>query len=100
MARIYPDSKTFVDMKLKAAPEVTIEKFKEWRQANPGDLSKDVVRQFVEVSFRFEMQCYTGASLRVGSRESVATPEFRKIFKLNENVIMSRKTKRKHFRNL
>lgn len=50
MAKIYPDSKTFVDMKLKTNPETTIAKFRTWQSQNPSP-SPDDIRRFVTVSF-------------------------------------------------
>lgn len=49
MARIFPDSKTFVDMKLKASEEETLANFAEWKSENPNPTAEDV-KQFVAVS--------------------------------------------------
>lgn len=49
MARIYPDSKTFVDMKLKQSPEKTIEIFRKWQTDYPAPTKEDV-ETFVNVS--------------------------------------------------
>lgn len=49
LAQIFPDSKTFVDMKLKASPEDTLAAFKTWQLNNPKYLKSDV-QQFVDVS--------------------------------------------------
>lgn len=50
MARIYPDSKTFVDMKLKYGPEKTLESFKKWKSDYPNYTQIDVER-FVNATF-------------------------------------------------
>lgn len=49
MAKLFPDSKTFVDMKLKATPNITLSKFKEW-QAIHATPTQDDIRTFVNVS--------------------------------------------------
>lgn len=50
MARIHNDSKTFVDMKLKALPNITLANFYAWQVANPMP-SIDDVRAFVNANF-------------------------------------------------
>lgn len=50
MAKIFPDSKTFVDMKLKYGPEKTLESFQKWKEDFPNYTKEDVER-FVNVSF-------------------------------------------------
>lgn len=50
MARINNDSKTFVDMKLKASPNITLNNFQVWRIANPLPSTADV-RAFVDANF-------------------------------------------------
>lgn len=50
MARINNDSKTFVDMKLKALPNITMAIFREWQVANPTPSTADV-RAFVDANF-------------------------------------------------
>lgn len=50
MARIYNDSKTFVDMKMKALPNITLANFREWQVENPSPSTADV-RAFVDANF-------------------------------------------------
>lgn len=50
MAHLYEDSKTFVDMKLKYAPEQTLSDFQEFMTSKNNEPSKDDIRQFVNVS--------------------------------------------------
>lgn len=49
MARIFPDSKTFVDMKIKTSEAETLANFAAWKEAYPNATSEDV-RTFVTVS--------------------------------------------------
>lgn len=49
MAKIFPDSKTFVDMKLKALPNITLSKYNEWKVAHPN-YTKDEIKTFVNVN--------------------------------------------------
>lgn len=51
MAQIYADSKTFVDMKLKAKPEETLEKFKEFQNRTNFNPTKEQIKEFVEANF-------------------------------------------------
>lgn len=51
MAEIFPDSKTFVDMKLKRPANVTIKRFHAFMKQHNNEPSKDDVRRFVIVSF-------------------------------------------------
>lgn len=48
MARIFSDSKTFVDMKLKTSEAETLANFKDWKISHP-DPTPDDVKQFVTV---------------------------------------------------
>lgn len=50
MARIFPDSKTFVDMKLKASPESTMATFRAWQLQFPN-ANVTNIRQFVQDNF-------------------------------------------------
>lgn len=49
-AKIYNDSKTFVDMKLKQSPETTLNLFKQFMNDHNNNPNRDDIRQFVEVS--------------------------------------------------
>lgn len=49
MARIFNDSKTFVDMKQKSSEKVILANFEVWKQLNPNP-TPDAVKQFVMVS--------------------------------------------------
>lgn len=53
MAHLYDDSKTFVDMKLKYAPEKTFSDFQDFMTSKHNDPTKDDIRQFVNVSLFF-----------------------------------------------
>lgn len=50
MARLYNDSKTFVDMKLKQSPNRTIQLFNEFMAEHSDTPSREDVRKFVNVS--------------------------------------------------
>lgn len=50
MAKLYNDSKTFVDMKLKESPQATMDSFREFMAKYDNQPSKDQIRQFVNVS--------------------------------------------------
>lgn len=49
MAKLFPDSKTFVDMKLKVAPEKTLEDFDAFMAAKNNTPSRDEIHEFVNV---------------------------------------------------
>lgn len=51
MAQIFSDSKTFVDMKLKAKPAETLEKFRELQNATDFAPTKEQIKEFVEANF-------------------------------------------------
>ena len=51
MAQIYPDSKTFVDMKLKAKPAETLAKFDEFQKETNFTATKEQIKAFVEANF-------------------------------------------------
>lgn len=51
MAQIYSDSKTFVDMKLKAKPDETLAKFKVFHNETNFNPTKEQVKEFVEANF-------------------------------------------------
>lgn len=57
MAKIFPDSKTFVDMKLRTAPDTTLANFREWQQTHeqpsPADIRKFVEEHFEPVGSEF-----------------------------------------------
>lgn len=50
MAKLFPDSKTFVDMKLKHAAELTLKAFGDFMVDHNNNPSSEAVRQFVNVS--------------------------------------------------
>lgn len=50
MAKIYNDSKTFVDMKLKQSSNRTIQLFNEFMAEHSDTPSREDVRKFVNVS--------------------------------------------------
>lgn len=52
MAKLFNDSKTFVDMKLKQKPDITLKNFREFMNQNGNKPSQDAVRHFVEVNFK------------------------------------------------
>ncbi|XP_026288506.1 trehalase isoform X1 [Frankliniella occidentalis] len=51
LAGVFPDSKTFVDKKVKQSPEETIRRFQELLQKTGGTPSRDQVVAFVDQSF-------------------------------------------------
>ncbi|XP_034249125.1 trehalase-like isoform X2 [Thrips palmi] len=51
LAGVFPDSKTFVDKKVKQSPEETIRRFQELLQRTGGAPSRDQVVDFVDQSF-------------------------------------------------
>ena len=51
MARLYPDSKTFVDMKLKAPPNETMFVFKDFMEKHNQMPSRESLQKFVETNF-------------------------------------------------
>lgn len=51
MAKLYNDSKTFVDMKMKEPPQATMDSFRDFMTKYDNQPSKDQIRQFVNVSF-------------------------------------------------
>lgn len=53
MARVFNDSKSFVDMKLKQSPKQTIILFKEFMAQHSDKPSKENVRQFISVSVSY-----------------------------------------------
>lgn len=59
MSKIFPDSKTFVDMKLKQTPEKTLEYFKKWKVDYPNR-TKEEVEIFVNVSLNNFYEIRTG----------------------------------------
>lgn len=54
MAKIYDDSKTFVDMSLKDTPDNTMKKFNEFMESVNQQPTKDQIKAFVNVSIFFE----------------------------------------------
>ncbi|KAJ8315955.1 hypothetical protein KUTeg_005969 [Tegillarca granosa] len=48
-AKLFPDSKTFVDMNLKASPDIVLQGFDELMKR--GNVSKDLLRKFVQQYF-------------------------------------------------
>lgn len=53
MARIFDDSKTFVDMSLKESPEKTLDKFDEFMKSCGDNPTPEQVKGFVNVSTFF-----------------------------------------------
>ncbi|KRG04852.1 trehalase isoform X1 [Drosophila mojavensis] len=51
MAKLFPDSKTFVDMKLKASPEKTMELFEAFMASTNNTPTNDQIRKFVDDNF-------------------------------------------------
>ncbi|XP_017960975.1 trehalase isoform X1 [Drosophila navojoa] len=51
MAKLFPDSKTFVDMKLKASPEKTMELFEAFMASTNNAPTNDQIRKFVDDNF-------------------------------------------------
>lgn len=51
MSRIYPDSKTFVDMKLKKSPDETLKAFDEFMAKHSNNPTKDEIQAWVEANF-------------------------------------------------
>ncbi|XP_055536716.1 trehalase isoform X3 [Wyeomyia smithii] len=51
MMGIYPDSKTFVDMKMRKSPNATLESFKNFMDQTREDPSKQEVKEWVEEMF-------------------------------------------------
>lgn len=66
MAKIFNDSKTFVDMKLKRPPNETVQQFREFMSQHGDNPSKDDVKQFVGVSMR--MGCLQSSWRAFGRR--------------------------------
>lgn len=56
MAKIYKDSKTFVDMKMRHEPAVTVKKFKEFMAQHDEKPNRGQVKEFVERMFEEEGQ--------------------------------------------
>lgn len=48
MAKIFNDSKTFVDMKLKISPQETMDKFRQWQGVHNNPTTADIAA-FVNV---------------------------------------------------
>lgn len=53
MAKLYNDSKTFVDMKMKEPPQATLDSFREFMAKYDNQPSKEQIREFVNVSFNW-----------------------------------------------
>lgn len=49
MAKLYNDSKTFVDMKMKEPPQETLEMFRQFMAEHDDKPTKEDIRQFVTV---------------------------------------------------
>lgn len=52
MAKLYNDSKTFVDMKMKVSPQNTLDSFREFMEKHDNKPTKEDIRQFVNVSYK------------------------------------------------
>lgn len=50
MAKLYNDSKTFVDMKMKVPPQATMDAFHQFMADHNNQPTKEDIRQFVNVS--------------------------------------------------
>lgn len=50
MAHLFPDSKTFVDKKLKQSPEITLNLFEDLLKQTNDTPTQQQLRKFVEVS--------------------------------------------------
>lgn len=50
MAKLFNDSKTFVDMKMKEPPQAIMDSFRDFMSKHGDKPSKDEIRQFVNVS--------------------------------------------------
>lgn len=50
LAKLYNDSKTFVDMKLKQPPQTTIDAFNQFMTEHNNQPTKEEIQQFVNVS--------------------------------------------------
>lgn len=50
MAKVFNDSKTFVDMKLRQSPEQTVIQFKLFMEAHNDKPTKDDITNFINVS--------------------------------------------------
>lgn len=50
MAKLYNDSKTFVDMKMKVPPQATMDAFHQFMTDHNNQPTKEDIRQFVNVS--------------------------------------------------
>lgn len=50
LAKLYNDSKTFVDMKLKQPPQTTIDAFNQFMADHNNQPTKEEIQQFVDVS--------------------------------------------------
>lgn len=51
MSEIYPDSKTFVDMKMRKSPNETLDSFHEFMVAQDNSPSKAKLKEWVESNF-------------------------------------------------
>lgn len=63
MSKIFNDSKTFVDMKLKQKPETTLQIYKEFMAQHDENPNQNDIRKFVDVSLKkkyisFELYCF------------------------------------------
>lgn len=58
MAKLFDDSKTFVDMSLKESPEKTMDKFNELMKNTGNNPSGEEVQKFVNVSINIFYNYY------------------------------------------
>ncbi|KAJ8665424.1 hypothetical protein QAD02_007086, partial [Eretmocerus hayati] len=72
MASIYPDSKTFVDMKMRQPPARTLELFREFMNRSEGSPSRPQVEKFVNETFEPAGSEFTDFD----PRDWVAQPKF------------------------
>lgn len=66
MAKIFPDSKTFVDMKLKQPANITIKRFHAFLEQYNNKPPKDAVSRFVNVSFVIISQHSSNLNIQLG----------------------------------
>lgn len=73
LAGVFPDSKTFVDKKVKQSPEETIRRFQELLQRTAGAPTREQVIAFVDQSFEVSEHC-VARCLELGGQPSGQPP--------------------------
>lgn len=76
MAKLFDDSKTFVDMKLKSSPDITLQLFADFMLDHNNNPSSEAVRQFVSVSFRRRAAFARATALAALRVNGTRTPKF------------------------